>query len=54
MILTATARRKGGAKLHIVARGDLEELRRIAKNVNKKYHTVIYSGGWKEVEVCNR
>lgn len=53
MILTATARRKG-AKRHIVARGDLEELRRIAKNVNKKnYHTVIYSGDWKEVEVCN-
>ena len=35
MILTATARRKG-AKRHIVARGDMEELRRIAKNVNKK------------------
>ena len=52
MILTATARREG-AKRHIVAHGDIEELRRIAQNVNKKYRTVIYTGDWKEVEICN-
>lgn len=49
-ILTMTAKRKN-AKRHIVARSvNLEGLKKVAQNLNKKYIVELYTGNWQLVE----
>lgn len=51
-ILTITARRKN-AKRHIVDKSaDINDLRKLANNVNGDLYVIeIYTGGWELVEV---
>ena len=49
-ILAITAKRKN-AKRHIVARSvNLEGLKKLAQNSNKKYIVELYTGNWQLVE----
>lgn len=49
-ILTSTAKRKN-AKRHIVVRSDnLEGLKKLAENINKRYIVELYTGNWQLIE----
>lgn len=49
-ILTTTAKRKNAYR-HIVARSEnKEELKKLAKNINKRYIVELYTGDWRIIE----
>ena len=49
-ILTTTAKRKN-AKRHIVARSvNLDGLKKLAENINKRYIVELYTGNWQLIE----
>lgn len=49
-ILTITAKRKN-AKRHIAARSvNLEGLKKLAENINKRYIVEVYTGNWQLIE----